>query len=71
MDLQEVIEMVSVIYKWIDQSISFEWLIDPAKTSPKELYGYYMKTWKKKIKTIYYVRSMSLEVKEECTSCSG
>ena len=46
MDMNEVIDMISVIYKWIDQSISFEWLIDPSKTSPAQLYAYYMKAWK-------------------------
>jgi ribonucleoside-diphosphate reductase alpha chain len=45
-------------------------MINPADTSPADLYGYYLKARKQWIKTIYYVRSMSLEVKE-CTSCSG
>ncbi len=69
MDMNDVIDMVSVIYKWIDQSVSFEWMINPATISPKELYEYYMKAHKQKIKTVYYVRSMSLEVKS-CDSCS-
>ncbi len=69
MDMKDVIDMVSVIYKWVDQSISFEWMINPEKVSPRELYSYYLKAWKQKIKTVYYVRSMSLEVKE-CVSCS-
>lgn len=71
MDMNEVIDMMSVIYKWIDQSISFEWMIDPAKVSPAELYGYYMKSWEQGIKTVYYVRSLSGEVKDDCVSCSG
>ncbi len=71
MDMNDVIDMISTIYKWVDQSISFEWLINPAKTSPAELYGYYMKAWKSGIKTVYYLRSMSGEVKETCASCSG
>ncbi len=72
MDMNDVIDMISVIYKWIDQSISFEWMIDPAKVSPKELYGYYLKSWRQGIKTVYYVRSLSSEVsKENCVSCSG
>ncbi len=70
MDMNDVIDMVSVVYKWIDQSISFEWMINPEKVSPSELYSYYVKAHKQKIKTVYYVRSMSLEVKE-CVSCSG
>lgn len=71
LDMRDVIDMFSVIYKWIDQSASFEWMIDPAQTSPQDLYGYYMKAWKQGIKTVYYVRSMSGEIKESCESCSG
>ncbi len=63
--------MIATVYKWIDQSISFEWLINPARTSPAELFGYYIKAWEMKIKTVYYVRSMSGDVKEGCASCSG
>ncbi len=70
-DMNDVIDMFGVIYKWIDQSASFEWMINPEETSPAQLYGYYMKSWKAKIKTVYYVRSMSAEVRESCESCSG
>ena len=71
MDMNEVIEMMAVLYKWVDQSISFEWMIDPSKTSPAQLYEYYVKTWKSEIKTVYYVRSLSGEIKDNCVSCSG
>ncbi len=71
MDMNEVIEMMAVLYKWVDQSISFEWMIDPSKTSPAQLYEYYVKTWKSDIKTVYYVRSLSGEIKDNCVSCSG
>jgi ribonucleoside-diphosphate reductase alpha chain len=70
MDMNNVIDMISVIQKWIDQSISFEWMINPANITPGDLYGYYIKARQQQIKTIYYVRSMSLDVKE-CSSCSG
>jgi ribonucleoside-diphosphate reductase alpha chain len=70
MNMHDVIDMIATIYKWIDQSISFEWIINPATTSPRELYEYYLTAHKKGIKTVYYVRSMSLEVKS-CDSCSG
>lgn len=71
MDMNEVIDMMAVLYKWIDQSISFEWMIDPSKVSPAQLYEYYIKSWSKGIKTVYYVRSLSGEVKDNCVSCSG
>jgi len=70
MNMDDVIDMVSAIQKWIDQSISFEWIINPMNVSPQQLYNYYIKAWKQGIKTVYYVRSMSLDVKE-CVSCSG
>ena len=46
MKMPDVIDMISVIQKWIDQAISFEWMINPANTSPADLYGYYLKAWK-------------------------
>jgi ribonucleoside-diphosphate reductase alpha chain len=71
LDMKDVIDMVAVVYKWIDQSVSFEWMIDPSKVSPRELYEHYVRAHKKWIKTVYYMRSLSLEVKESCDSCSG
>ncbi len=71
MNMSDVIDMMAVIYPWIDQSVSFEWMIDPSKVSPMQLYGYYMKAWEQGIKTVYYVRSLSAEVKDDCVSCSG
>lgn len=70
MRMTEVIKMIATVQKRIDQSISFEWIIDPANTSPKDLYDYYFQARKQQIKTVYYVRSMTLDVKE-CVSCSG
>lgn len=71
MDMKEVIDMISVVYKWVDQSISFEWMINPVNISPKDLYELYMRAWEKRLKTVYYVRSMSVELSEVCESCSG
>ena len=65
-----VINMITTIQKWIDQSISFEWIINPMEVSPADLYNYYIEGWKKWLKTVYYVRSMSLDV-EKCESCTG
>ena len=68
--MSDVIDMIAVVQKRIDQAISFEWMINPAIVTPSDLYAYYLKAWQQGIKTVYYVRSMSLEVKE-CSSCSG
>ena len=69
MELWGVIDIVATAQKWIDQSVSFEWMINPAKVSPKRLYEYFIQAHKKGLKTVYYVRSQSLEV-ESCESCS-
>ncbi len=72
MAMPDVIDMFEVVYKWIDQSASFEWMLDPAQTSPVDLYSWYVKAWKAKIKTVYYLRSLSGDVEHEtCESCSG
>ncbi len=72
MELGNIIDVIAQAQKWIDQSISFEWLINPTKVSPKDLYSYFIKGWKAWLKTVYYVRSMSGEVNwDDCTSCSG
>jgi ribonucleoside-diphosphate reductase alpha chain len=71
MDMTDVIDMIAVIYPWVDQSISFEWMINPAKTSPSMLRDHYFRAWKKGIKTVYYVRSLSAEVTNTCEGCSG
>jgi ribonucleoside-diphosphate reductase alpha chain len=41
MKMEKVIDVVSTIQKYIDQSISFEWIVDPNHMSPKELYDCY------------------------------
>ena len=70
-DLWKVIDTVAAIQKWVDQSVSFEWLFNPQKTSPADLYWYWFRWWKKWLKTVYYVRSLSLDVWDACESCSG
>jgi ribonucleoside-diphosphate reductase alpha chain len=71
LDMNEVIDMISVIYKWVDQSISFEWMMNPERTSPADLYNWYIKAWKSGVKTVYYLRSMSGDAQAACDSCSG
>lgn len=70
MNMSAVIDVVAKMQKWIDQSISFEWIINPMEVSPADLYSYYIHAWKSELKSVYYVRSMSLEV-EKCESCAG
>lgn len=70
MNMLSVIDVISRMQKRIDQSISFEWIINPMEVSPADLYSYYIHAWKSELKSIYYVRSMSLEV-DTCESCAG
>ena len=71
LNMKDVIDMIAVIYQWVDQSISFEWMINPRVVSPAQLSQFYFHAWKKGIKTVYYVRSLSAEVSNTCESCSG
>lgn len=72
LDMKDVIDMMATIYPWVDQSISFEWMINPAVTSPAQLKDHYFRAWKKGIKTVYYVRSLSANVQTNtCDGCSG
>ncbi|XKT75140.1 MAG: ribonucleoside-diphosphate reductase subunit alpha [Patescibacteria group bacterium UBA2103] len=65
MNMEDVIDLIAEIYQWIDQSISFEWMINPERTSPQQLYQYYIRAHEKGIKTVYYVRSLSAKVDNE------
>lgn len=65
MDMNDVIDLIAEIYPWVDQSISFEWMINPERTSPQDLYSYYFRAWEKQIKTVYYVRSLSVSAEEK------
>lgn len=70
LDMNDVIDMIATIYPYVDQSISFEWMLNIWKVSPKELYEYYFRAWEKKIKTVYYVRSTTVQPWDDCSSCS-
>lgn len=54
--------------KHIDQSQSFNLYVTP-ETKASELASYYMLAWETGCKTLYYTRSLSLEL-EDCESCS-
>jgi ribonucleoside-diphosphate reductase alpha chain len=47
MNMSDVIDMIATIQKRIDQSISFEWIINPMEVSPADLFSYYLKAWQK------------------------
>jgi len=73
MDTDKVSDIISSIQKFVDQGISYELMWNLEKqlkfsTIKKNTFN----IWKKKIKTIYYVRSKTISEKENnpCSSCT-
>jgi ribonucleoside-diphosphate reductase alpha chain len=60
----------AVRQKYIDQGQSFNLYIDPEQVTLRTIFNYYYEAWRLGIKTVYYVRSKSLEI-DECVSCSA
>lgn len=57
--------------KHVDQSISFNFYV-PDEIKAVDLLALHMDAWKSKLKTTYYVRSLSQEkIDNECESCSS
>lgn len=71
-DQQNVISVISEIQKWVDQGISMELFINVnLGVKAKHIWDFYFESWKKKIKTVYYIRSITKSKKEDCVSCSN
>ncbi len=68
-DQQWIIKAAGIRQRHIDQAQSVNLYITNTFTFRK-LLNLYIDAWKQGVKTIYYVRSQSLEV-EECESCSA
>ena len=68
-DQNWLIDAASIRQKHIDQAQSLNLYITNDYTFKQVLY-LYIRAWKANIKTIYYIRSKSLEI-EECESCSA
>lgn len=68
-DQNWIIKAAAIRQRHIDQSQSINLYITNEFTFRKVL-NLYLEAWKRGVKTIYYVRSKSLEV-EECESCSS
>lgn len=65
------IRAAGVRQRHIDQSQSFNLYIRP-EIKAREFLNLYMEAWKRGLKTVYYVRSRSLEVSEaDCESCQA
>lgn len=55
---------------WVDQSTSFNFYI-PTGVQVKHLLRMHMETWKRNIKTTYYVRSWDSRQEDTCLACSA
>lgn len=73
MDQRKIVNVASTIQKWVDQGISMEFLWNTnLNNNAVDYLNLYVDAWRKKCKTVYYIRSVNLrEDKDECISCSG
>lgn len=72
-DQRYIVHVTSILQRYVDQGISMELLVNMQNGfTAKDLYDLYMLAWDKKLKTVYYVRSITeKQAKEDCVSCSG
>jgi len=78
-DIIDMNTFVAEVQKWNDSGISYEWVINVDEVTIDDLERYYIDAYKKKVKTIYYIRWMrnkdgedeEVNEKEECVSCAG
>lgn len=71
-DPKEIIDCVAEIQKWTDTGISMELMFDQNREgfNAKDLYDAIHYAHAKKVKTIYYIRSVK-ERDDDCAACSG
>lgn len=78
-DQQNIVEMVSVIQRWVDTGISMELIFNPnhnaygngRELSPKDIYDTFIQAWKKGCKAIYYVRVIQKDTLAENRATNG
>ncbi|WOO87297.1 class 1b ribonucleoside-diphosphate reductase subunit alpha [Mollicutes bacterium LVI A0039] len=68
MDQMRLIDLVATAQKHVDQGISLVLFVTNENTTA-DLAKFYYYSWKKGIKSIYYVRTKNLSI-DECESCS-
>jgi ribonucleoside-diphosphate reductase alpha chain len=71
-DAKEIIDAVAEMQKWVDTGISMELMFDQNKQgfNAKDLYDAIHYAFDKRLKTIYYIRSVK-EREDDCVACSG
>ena len=75
-DTYDLVDVISMIQKYIDSGISFEYPINHKKIQniPRFFYNFIMKCWKSNIKTLYYARNITIQgmqEKDECIGCAN
>lgn len=74
-DQRVVVDLVSEIQKWTDQGVSMELILNLNNgLKAADILNLYMDAWEKKLKTVYYIRSVALNTnkdKEDCVSCAN
>lgn len=65
LDQRDIIKVASIRQKWIDQGQSVNIFMEIDKASGKYLNEIYMLAWKLGLKSTYYLRSQSPDVKDE------
>ena len=77
MDIKAVNSVISEIQKWTDTGISYELIfnLNLPNITAKYIYECIIDAWEKKIKTLYYVRTIQKDgstlEKQECISCAN
>lgn len=73
-DQENIIKITSEIQKWVDQGISMELVLNLNEgIKAKQIYDLYINAWKKKCKTVYYIRSITPDANKRggCISCAN
>ena len=68
-DQEWTVRAAGVRQRHIDQAQSLNLYVTQNLTF-RQILGYFIKAWENGVKTIYYCRSLALEV-EDCESCSS
>lgn len=71
---QYVVDIISEIQEWVDQGISGELFLnieDEIIKEAKDFYDLLLYCWKKKMKTIYYIRQAKPKTDSGCVSCAN
>ena len=73
-DMKDMIDLVAIRQKYVDQSISFNLYYDPDNITAKTMFEHILYAWKNGVKTIYYTRTGSRKIEKEsdkitCLGC--